>query len=53
MLETFGESGEALAAEHHMRMGKAGIRQSEVVQEVFERLPGDADPKATAVGEVR
>ena len=53
MPETFGQRGETLAAEHDMCMGKAGIRQSEVVQEVIERLPGDADPQAAAVGEVR
>ena len=53
VLETLGEGREALAAEHHVHVGEAGVRQSEVVQAVLERIPGDADPKPAGVGEVR
>ena len=52
VLEALGQGGEALAAEHHVDVGEAGVGQPEVVQQVVERFAGDAHRQAAAVGEV-
>ena len=53
VLQTLGQSDEALAAQHHLGMLPAGERQTEVIEPVIERDTGDADAEIGHVGEVR
>ena len=53
VLQPLGQRGEALPAQHHVRVGEAGIGQPEVVQAVRQRRAGDAHRQAAGVGEVR
>ena len=52
VLQTLGQGGEALSAEHDMGVLETGEDQSEVIEPVVELFSGDGDAEAAGVGEV-
>ncbi len=53
LLQVGAERVERLAAEHHLGVLEPGVRHSEVVQQVRQRLLGDDDRQVVGGGEVR
>ena len=53
VLQSFGESGEALAAADRLEKAPARVGEPEVVEQVRERPAGEGDAELGPVGEVR
>lgn len=53
VLQSLGQGREALPAQHHVRVGEAGVGQTEAVQAMVQRRAGDRHPQAVGVSEVR
>ncbi|SEI21656.1 hypothetical protein SAMN05216228_108410 [Rhizobium tibeticum] len=52
ILQAFGKSDEAFAAEDDVGMFEAGIGKAEVLQQMIERLPRDGNAQGGHVGKV-
>ena len=52
VLQTLRQRREALAAEHHPGMGEARLGETEVIEHVIQRLPGDSHAERPHAGEV-
>ncbi len=52
VLQTLRQRREALAAEHHPGMGEARPGETEVIEHVVQRLPGDGHAERPHAGEV-